>query len=169
MSARCLDHWHCDPELSAHACDVPDRTKPCPNCGQLPPVEERYPEHAKQAAVIEDARKLGAFLEALESEGRRIAGPHIHSDECDRVRSVYTPGRVGARVFVGRVGSECGQIEGGGEVECPLYEWQPPGRGNRIERILAAYFGIDLERISAEKDEMVRELQQQATPTREKK
>lgn len=28
----CHNHWHCDPELAAHKCEL-DRSKPCPNCG----------------------------------------------------------------------------------------------------------------------------------------
>jgi hypothetical protein len=32
----CIDHWHCDPTTAAHPCDKPDRTKPCPICGETP-------------------------------------------------------------------------------------------------------------------------------------
>ncbi len=28
----CPDHWHCDPQLAAHLCNKPDRTRPCPTC-----------------------------------------------------------------------------------------------------------------------------------------
>ena len=34
IPAECPDHWHCDPSLAAHVCDV-DRNKPCPTCGAL--------------------------------------------------------------------------------------------------------------------------------------
>lgn len=30
----CANHWHCDPKVAAHACDAPDRSQPCPGCGQ---------------------------------------------------------------------------------------------------------------------------------------
>lgn len=36
----CPDHWHCNPKLAAHSCDLgrraPDRARPCPSCGQTP-------------------------------------------------------------------------------------------------------------------------------------
>lgn len=34
--SECIDHWHCDPKMAAHICDAPDRTRPCPTCGEQP-------------------------------------------------------------------------------------------------------------------------------------
>lgn len=37
----CVDHWHCDPRLASHRCDGPDRSRPCPSCGQAPARRRR--------------------------------------------------------------------------------------------------------------------------------
>jgi hypothetical protein len=92
---------------------------------------KKYPEHEKMAAVRVQADAIGAFLETLGEHGQEIARAHEHSDGC-----------------MDRWGyPQCGWNEG--ELE--------PIRMS-IERRLAAYLNIDLDKISAEKDEMLKEI-----------
>ena len=42
---QCDHHWHCDPVRAAHVCDRPDRTAPCPSCGERP-IDEVGMRHA---------------------------------------------------------------------------------------------------------------------------
>jgi hypothetical protein len=106
-----------------------------------------YPEHEKLRAVQDQARKLGVFLEWLESGGRWIAEYHEHNADCDEHQRGEPPA--------------CGMIGKSrtGHWYLPaLYTWNPPGQGERIERILALYFGIDLDKLQQEKAAMLDEL-----------
>lgn len=98
--------------------------------------ETKYPEHERMRAVHDLSQKLGAFLEWLESGDRRIAEYHEHGEKCEGGCGMV------ARSDTGRYHSPA------------LYVWEPDGRGDRIERTLAMYFEIDLEKIRAEKDAM---------------
>lgn len=110
----------------------------------------KYPEHEKLRAVQDKSQLLGYFLEWLESDGRRIAVAHEHTRDCD-------PPRKG-RDDIGR---ECGMLAADALTYAlpPYYTWEPPGSGPRIERILAMYLGIDMDKIRAEKEEIFREVQ----------
>lgn len=116
-------------------------------CEQVP--DERYPEHAKMRAVKAESQRIGFFLEWLESGSRRIATDHKHTEECAPRRS---PRDEPAR--------ECGMMANDDTSWCMpvLYTWEPPGRGDRIERILAAFYGIDLEKIQDEKERIYNDL-----------
>lgn len=112
------------------------------------PAEDaiKYPEHAKLRAVHDQAQSLGAFFEWLESDGRQIGTYHAHGGDCNHAR-----GEAPACGMIGR--SHTGRY-----YLPPLYTWDPEGRGERIERILAMYFNIDLEAVRREKDVLVGEL-----------
>lgn len=118
----------------------------------------KYPEHEKMQAVHEKTQQLGAFLEWLESDGRHIATMHEHMQDCGgRPVQMFAPGHDGA--FLGAIGRECGMLDSSNSQALEVfYTWEPPSWGNRIERILALYFDIDLEKIQYEKEQIYREL-----------
>lgn len=104
----------------------------------------KYPEHDHLKVNAASSQAIGEFIEWFEQDGRALAEGHLHTDECD-------PPRDYAR-FPGR---QCGRYESNHGI---LYTWEPPGRGARIDRILALYFGIDREKLEAEKMAMLEEL-----------
>lgn len=111
-----------------------------------------YPMHEKMRSVHDNAQLLGAFLEWLEGDGRRIAEPHEHGEGCE-----HEPGEP----------PSCGMLgysHTGRYYLPPLYRWTPPGSGERFERILALYFDIDLDEISREKDAMLAEIRGEVAP-----
>lgn len=100
---------------------------------------KRFPEHAKLAKVKDAAQAIGEFIDWLQSEGRCIAEQHQHTDDCPAAG-------------VGTFGRGCGMFDG------VWYPWRPPGCGDAIRAALSLYFGIDLERLESEKQQMVNEL-----------
>jgi hypothetical protein len=108
-------------------------------------MSTKYPEHERMRAVHDKAQLLGAFLEWLESDGRRVAEYHEHrGEECAHAR--------GEPHGCGKVG------EASPYYLQPMYTWEPNGRGDRTERVLAMYLDIDLEKIRDEKELMYQEL-----------
>jgi hypothetical protein len=110
----------------------------------------RYPEHEKLNALAGANQTLGEFIEWFEQDGRSLAAPHEHTEECD-------PPRDETR-FSGRA---CGRYSGDNGI---LYVWEPSGLGSRVDRILAAFFGIDRDKLEAEKLAMLEDLQAAARP-----
>lgn len=103
-----------------------------------------YPEHEKQAAVLEQSQAIGEFLDnGLPTMGlvlyQKITRPCEADHKCSRSR--WHSDEELATIVDGRV-----QIE----------EWWPTHRS--IQSILAEYFGIDLDKIEAEKRQMLDEL-----------
>lgn len=96
----------------------------------------KYPEHEKMSAVRVQADVIGAYLEALGEHGLEIARKHEHVDACYVTDENHAWGRY-----------ECGFEEG---------EFEPVRMS--IEKRLAEYLNIDLDKISAEKDEMLKEI-----------
>lgn len=91
----------------------------------------KFPEHEKLETVQAKSQAIGDFLEWLGEQGRFIATAHSHTPDCR--------GSDGWRA--------CGYFDGGLQPD-PV----------PIERRLAEYFEINLDKIEKEKQAMLREL-----------
>ncbi len=105
---------------------------------------QKYPEHEKLMSLAGVNQSLGEFIEWFEQDGRSLAAPHKHTEECD-------PPRDETR-FSGRA---CGRFSGDNGI---LYAWEPSGLGPRVDRILSAFFGIDRDKLEAEKLAMLKDM-----------
>lgn len=87
-----------------------------------------YPEHEKQRKVLVESNAIGEFID---TGGYHLSKPHVHVEDCGHIqRDGY--------------GQGCERFKGSLE---PVHA--------TIEKILADYFGIDLKRINAEKEQML--------------
>lgn len=91
--------------------------------------ESKYPECERLQAVKEKSQAIGEFINWLhEEKGILLAEYHTHDETCNG-------------------GNGCG-----------IYSAQPiPWRYN-IERLLAEYFSIDLDKVQAEKEAILENL-----------
>lgn len=116
-------------------------------------TEPEYPEHEKMRAVMDDSRTIGAFLEWLQYSGYTIC---VWEDETpcrwqdwSLSRDIYCNG--GTVYEDGEPTEEtCSSCNGTGIVSRLEPCLAPAGLG--IEKMLAKYFGIDLDKINIEKD-----------------
>lgn len=96
----------------------------------------KYPEHEKMASVRVQTDAIGAFLEALGEQGLVIAREHTHTETC------YEDDEKATRNWP----------------SCGYDQYELVDDRLSIERRLAAYLHIDLDKISTEKDEMLKEI-----------
>jgi len=115
-----------------------DRGLYCAACGEL--AEPRYPEHEKLRALEGKNDVVGEFLEWLGQQGYLIAKEREGSTRVEfEVAEPY-----GSRWESGRV---------------DVAYW-PEQRSTQAW--LSAYFGIDEQKLSLEKDEMLRRIREQS-------
>jgi len=93
--------------------------------------EIRFPEHEKLQKIHDQSQACGMFLEWLQTNGNVICHVHEHTDAC-----LDDDGR-----------NMCGYRDG---------EWAPDHES--IEKRLARYFGIDLQALETEKQQILADL-----------
>lgn len=107
-----------------------------------------YPEHEKLQAVIDRSQAIGEFLEWYQGEGGGELAHWMKAVTCPNCYDV--PGEV----------EECGECGGDGMV--PLKFPRLTRDSRSIERLLAAFFKIDLDALHKEKEAMYQELRRPA-------
>lgn len=133
-----------------------------------------FPEHDRMTAITDQSQQLGSFLEWLRMSGIVLArwehtkpcdaadGPVVDYDHlpeesgqkwrCEGGRMVGHP----ESNKPGVIGSVCKKCDGTGSVERIEPRLTPTGQ--RIEQVLADYFGIDLDKIEDEKRSMLAQI-----------
>lgn len=119
-----------------------------------------YPEHDKLSAIHEKSQAIGEFLEWLEGQGVKLCR---YQDEFE-TRDVYVHRDTGERK------ARLREPEG---VEA--LRWLPTGETkdvkvgegfhivvDRVEVLMAEFFGVDLAKLDAEKRQMLDELRKAA-------
>jgi len=96
-----------------------------------------HPECDKMKAVHEKSQTIGEFLEWLAGKGIHLVTVHTHTDSCLDEEGECKD-KYGNRL--------CGYSEG---------DYQPLHFST--ENLLAEYYGIDLKKVDAEKDQMLEE------------
>lgn len=99
-----------------------------------------YPEHEKLKALQGKNDVVGDFINWLYENNWQIARRHEHMDSCGEADKSFP------------YMHQCGYVTG---------EMFRDRRS--IETIIAEFFDIDAQRLSEEKDQMVREIQEQRT------
>ena len=94
----------------------------------------KYPELEKMSSIKEKSQELGLFIEWL-----------LHR---------YTLAEWNANIHAKLVDKETGNEDYWGEILMPIHVGD-----NKINEILAEYFGIDLDKAEAERMEILKELQ----------
>jgi hypothetical protein len=90
-----------------------------------------YPECEKMKAVHEKSQAVGEFLEwLLDGKGFNLTQIHRHTDDC---------------------------YDNDGEKTCDMIDGQYYPAQYHIENLLAEYYDIDLKKVDAEKDQMLKE------------
>lgn len=111
-----------------------------------PEVAEKYPEHMKQRAVLTEAQAQGEFLDWLLGAGGYVLAewqkPYCRA--CERPWEADPDGHCR---YCGAYESQRGPIE---DRLMPAYDG--------IEKLLARFHGIDLDKLDAEKRAMLAEL-----------
>lgn len=107
-----------------------------------------YPEHEKLAKVRDESQSIGEFLEWLSEKGIRLAAYHTHNEGC--VNPDWHEG-----VNDGKDWLDDDHVE---KIVCG-------GRENELvpihydtQKLLAEFFGIDLNRLEQEKRTMLQHL-----------
>lgn len=108
-----------------------------------------YPEHEKLAAVKDRSQTIGEFLDWYQSEGGGVLAHWLKAATC--YVCYGEPGVV----------EECDNCGGDGAVKLEHARLSFDGRS--IEKLLAAFFGIDLDKIAEEKDAMYQEIRSRQT------
>jgi hypothetical protein len=126
-------------------------------------MKEQYPEHEKMKAHKRDADVIAPFLEWLFQD--------IRADICQHKDERYMCGTCGeipkSQAEYDRSDGtyECGECEDEAYyLPAGYYEWRHGG----IEKILANYLGIDLQKVENEKQLMLAVLRGEVTPLDEK-
>jgi hypothetical protein len=102
-------------------------------------AHEPFPEHAKLKALGDRKDEIQSFIDWL-------------YDEQDSTIAAYASERHSAAL---RLDSESHRLFPIGSIsDHPIHTESSRGKGTR-EKIMAAYFGIDLRKIDEEKDEML--------------
>lgn len=120
-----------------------------------------YPEHAKQALIIDDSQTIGAFLDHMGQQGFQFRKwvERDYEEPCtgtlfDGCLDGYRPQWAAPNE---PTEIRCSACNGSGTVTVRTEGFEPLGR---IEEILAGYFQIDLAKIDAEKHAMLSALRQ---------
>lgn len=110
-----------------------------------------YPEHEKLTAVKDRSQAIGEFIDWYQSEGGGVLAHWLKAETCGNCYG--EPGVV----------EECDHCEGDGTVELEYPRLMNDQRP--IEKLLADFFRIDLDKIAEEKDAMYQEIRsRQAQP-----
>lgn len=122
-----------------------------------------YPECERMVAVAPESQKIGEFLDWLGQQGIHLA-VFEHKIECG-YRSLQTTyvGIPRRRCIEGRLINdedddvgECGKCDGTGLIDRIDPILVP--RGGSTEALLAKYFGIDQDKVDAERRQMLKAL-----------
>lgn len=95
-----------------------------------------YPEHEKLKALEGDNQTCGLFLEWL-LDKYTLSKPHSHSKQC------YDED----------------------DLDCGLHDAEIVPISISVQKILAEYFEIDLKKLDAEKEQMLKEIRDAQTKT----
>lgn len=122
---------------------------------------EPYPEHAKQARVLEKSATIGAFLDDMSQQGVQLR-KWVERDYEEPCAGTLFDGCLNGYRPQGATSNEptevrCSTCQGTGTITVHTEGFAPIGR---IEEILAGYFQIDLTKIDAEKHAMLSALRQ---------
>jgi hypothetical protein len=98
----------------------------------------QYPECEKMKAIQKESQTIGEFLEWLSGKGIHLVTVHTHTDACLDEEG-ESKDEFGNRL--------CGYSEGAYQ---PLH--------TSTENLLADYYNINLDKVDAEKDQMLKEL-----------
>jgi hypothetical protein len=109
-----------------------------------------YPEHDKQAKVIEDAGTIGEFLEWLQSDGTHLMVWRTDMTDMRQCTGSIYPAR-------DCPGEGCDRCGGEGFYEITGIEMWVDDRRS-INALLADFFGIDLTKLNAEKAQMLADI-----------
>jgi len=107
------------------------------------------PEINKMKNVSKESHAIGRFLDWLEeTKGWQLAVPHKHTDGC------YRPHKHGEDI--------CMNFSGGCRVErekmCDFHEDELTSPIYSKEKLLAEYYGIDLNKVEEERREILDEI-----------
>ena len=106
----------------------------------------KYPEHEKLSAIKDESQAIGEFLDWLKGGYEGSPGYEI----CEHHDGDYSEGALIADALSGR------EVDR----EFDPSGWRPVGA--TIPQLLARYFGIDQDKIEAEKRQMLAELRAKA-------
>lgn len=89
MSDPCHDHWHCDPVTSAHRCERPDRTKPCPTCAENPTPRSPMPckfvlEIELGNEAMQNGKDVHSVLLVAAAQVREYSAEHLQEGQAFR-------------------------------------------------------------------------------------
>jgi len=137
-----------------------------------PPVRVETPELDRRTAIMPQAETLTEFVDWLESEGLRICaldkrsactgmwdpqagrdGVSYHCDDGTLRRDTFYTLR---KTDTDRSGETCPKCDGAGWVESGPGEYEPITEG--WERLFARFFGLDLDKIEAERRALLESL-----------
>lgn len=99
-----------------------------------------YPEHEKQAKILPFAQRVGEFIEWLGEQGIQLAAYHEHTAACACPEACRRSHRW----------------------HCDTPKDVLYSHNESIQSLLARFFEIDLKKIEAEKDAMLKELRHEA-------
>ena len=120
-----------------------------------------YPEHDRLEAVAKTSQAIGEFLEWLRgSEGVHLMTWKVMDDQlvCPAWRC-----EDGRRIdSIGRDTGPCARCGGTGFTPTTREAWAADGRST--DRLLAAYFEIDLDKLEAEKRAMLADFRAEVAP-----
>ena len=105
---------------------------------------KEYPEHEKVLKIKDQSQAIGEFLEYLNGEGRRICKWQDGITDADRIVDAFA-------ILQGKGDPDIDeQLDKG---------WFPIPEP--IEKILAEYFNVDLNKLEQEKRQMLEEMRKQ--------
>lgn len=126
-----------------------------------------YPEHEKMTAVQEQSQAVGEFLEWLQTPTEHGGkGVSLHTweewEEDDTCLECAGTGKVGSvrRNSEGARLQDCPNCDGTRLVSRPREGWMPVG--GSANKLLAEFFGIDLNKIEDEKRAMLDQIRASA-------
>ena len=115
------------------------------------------PECEKALLVQDDSQKIGGFLDWLgDTQDIHLCSPHAHHDGCYRQGTIeLKEGEYKSWDYMGQA-----KYIGEKELDCGYHSGEMVYIRESFEKLLARYFGIDLDKIEKEKQAILKEIRE---------